>query len=148
MFTVISPLFKKETKQIVKKFVKYYKPSQAAVSITLIDDNQNFAPRIRLGNPLLCWNEQEQLNFITSKIYQIQDLSLMKTTVAKFDELVNSDFGELNIPHSDIDHYRESTLVCKYGADICRLKFSDEKAFEKFIATKEYYYASHKKDWK
>lgn len=144
---IMTKRFDRLTKEISKKFLDYYKPNQSAVLISLMDDNKGFTPKVSAGNPLMCWMEQEQLNFISSKICLVQNLKLMKCSAADFDKLINSDFGKLQVSLGDIDHYREATLVCKYGSDICRLKFADEKAFEKFIPTKEYYYASHKKEW-
>ena len=47
----------------------------------------------------------------------------------------------LSIPIADIDHYRESTMVCKYGnSDLCKITFSDAKALDFLIPLKEYYY--------
>ena len=61
-------------------------------------------------------------------------------------EILKYDFGMLSIPIADIDHYRESTMVCKYGnSDLCKITFSDAKALDFLIPLKDYYYQSEKK---
>ena len=142
---VLSNIFKKNNAKIVAKFVEYYHPNQNVLHTTIVDDNKGICALIRFGNPLLCWSETESLRYITSKIYNLNSLKLKSTKLTTFDAIMASDFGELHIPMGDIDHYRETTLVCRYGNDVCRLKFENEKAFETFIAQKEYYYASNKK---
>ena len=61
-------------------------------------------------------------------------------------EILKYNFGMLSIPIADIDHYRESTMVCKYGnSDLCKITFSDAKALDFLIPLKDYYYQSKKK---
>ena len=61
-------------------------------------------------------------------------------------EILKYNFGMLSIPIADIDHYRESAMVCKYGnSDLCKITFSDAKALDFLIPLKDYYYQSEKK---
>ena len=142
---VLSTKFKKLCATICDKYKAFYNPSENTVSAVIVDDNKGFAVKCSVGNPLSCWLETEQLNYITSKIYGLGYCTLKRTSTFEFDSLVNSDFGCLRVPLKDIDHYREGTLVCKYGSEICKIKFQDDKAFDSFIAQKEYYYITEKK---
>ncbi|MBD5092198.1 MAG: hypothetical protein HDT36_02305 [Clostridiales bacterium] len=141
----LSSVFKKLCATICDKYKAFYKPSSSAVSAVIVDDNKGFAVKCSKGNPLFCWLETEQLNYIASNILGLRNCVLKRTSLSQFNSLVNSDFGRLCVPLKDIDHYREGTLVCKYGSEICKIKFQDDKAFDIFIAQKEYYFITEKK---
>jgi len=142
---LFSAWFKKINDRAVKKFMEYYEPSSVNVSAKLLEDNKDFTSTIGSGNPLICWVGISQLNYITAKMPFLSTLKLRKTPLGTYDAYVHSDFGCLCIPLDNIDHYRDGSLVCKAGYDVYKFKFEDEKAFDRFIPQKEFYFAAEKK---
>lgn len=143
--SVLSSAFENKCKAIAEKYSKFYAPSGSVVFTTIVDDNKGYAAACLKGNPLWCWLKTEQLNFVSSSVPTVVNLALKSTTLDKFNAIINSDFGCLCIPVKDVDHYRDGTLVCKYGSEVCKLTFKDDKAFDAFIAKKDFYFITEKK---
>ena len=97
-------------------------------------------------NSLFAFVKNDYINFISVIPMTINKYEYFKTSIYELAEFFKYDFGMLSIPIADIDHYRESTMVCKYGnSDLCKITFSDAKALDFLIPLKDYYYQSKKK---
>lgn len=142
---ILQSRFEKLNDTIVKKFNEYYSPYDH-VYATMVADNKQFTNIVRLGNPLICWKDKDALNYIGTSIYQLPKLKIEKCQIEEYSSLLSGDFGKLVVPISDVDHYREKTLVCKMPNTVLKITFADAVALDKFIPQKDFYFITEKKE--
>lgn len=138
---------KKLLDQVAMKGYSYRNYNVALPSLCAIDsDNKGYSVVIMQRNSLFAFVKNDSINFISVIPMTINKYEYFKTSIYELTEILKYDFGMLSIPIADIDHYRESTMVCKYGnSDLCKITFSDAKALDFLIPLKDYYYQSKKK---
>lgn len=146
-YYAISDNNKKLLDQIAVKGYSYRNYNVAFPSLCSIDsDNKGYSSVIMPNNSLYAFVKNDSINFISVIPMTINKYEYFKTSAYELSSILKYDFGMLSIPISEIDHYRESTMVCKYGSnDLCKITFSDAKALDFLIPLKDYYYQSKKK---
>jgi len=146
-YYAISDNNKKLLDQIAVKGYSYRKYNVAFPSLCAIDnDNKGYSVVIMQKNSLYAFVKNDAINFISVVPMSINKYEYLKTSTDELTAVLKYDFGMLSIPISEIDHYRESTMVCRYGSsDLCKITFSDAKALDFLIPLKDYYYQSKKK---
>lgn len=138
---------KKVLNKIARKDYSYEGSYFDFPSLCAIDnDNKGYSMVIMRSNSLYSFVKNDALNFISVVPMTINKFDYLKTSAGVLSNVLNYDFGMLSIPISEIDHYRENTLVCKFGAnDLCKITFRDTNALDFLIPLKDYYYQSKKK---
>lgn len=146
-YYAISDNTKKLLDQIAVKGYSYRSYNVAFPSLCSIDsDNKGYSAVVMRGNSLYAFVKNDSINFISVVPLTINKYEYFKTSVYELTAILKYDFGMLSIPIADIDHYRESTMVCKYGdSDLCKITFTDAKVLDFLIPLKDYYYQSKKK---
>ena len=146
-YYAISDNNRKLLDQVTMKGYSYRNYNVALPSLCAIDsDNKGYSVVIMQKNSLFAFVKNDSINFISVIPMTINKYEYFKTSIYELAEILKYDFGMLSIPIADIDHYRESTMVCKYGnSDLCKITFSDAKALDFLIPLKDYYYQSKKK---
>lgn len=168
MITVLNSTFTKLCRSITDKYYQYYDVSEDNKKILnqitvkgfsygkykvdfpllccIVGDNKGYHNVIMDGNGLFAFVRDDAINFISVVPMSINKYEYFKTSTDELSAVLKYDFGMLSIPIADIDHYRESTMVCKFGdSDLCKITFSNGKTLDFLIPLKDFYYQSKKK---
>lgn len=110
-------------------------------------DNQGLVQRIKERNFLYVRNEDNALKFVSLIPLAIAGKSYFSSKAGEIRFCAQYDFGYMNIPIEDIDHYRENMMTCSFGADgLCKITFENSFMMDMFIPKKDFYYQTSKKE--
>ena len=140
---VLSLTFKKNTTAIITTFSSEYSINSPQ-NIGYVKDNFGLNSKINTNN-LLVFVNNSCLNFVSADFMQIHEITKF---TSQYKNILNTDFGMISIPISNIDNYRRdtsSTILTIHSDTVKRVEFSSDTAFEYFIPNKEYYFTTSKK---
>lgn len=145
---VLKSKFKTNNRDIIAKFMGYYKPASTRANVVITNDNKGIMNKVNANgaNNLFAFMTSDSMCFITSEILNLQNLELRVISVAdRFESIISKDFGELIIPVDDIDNYRDNQMMVRFKDSVLKIDFNHKEFMDNYIPTKDFYFNVNKK---